>query len=99
MFTPANAAPPKVKYIPKKELAMLPLTKEFKQAPQSPLMYGQKNNRRTKSTLKKGGKATTRKPVTTKITTTPPLTDFYWGKQINKTTKLTPRMISLQKGK
>jgi hypothetical protein len=75
-------------------------------APQSPLMAIQQIDKRKKAskqlhrnnkTLSETEWTSALRPVTPKITSTPPLTDFYWGKQVTNK-NLTPRMRSLQKG-
>jgi len=75
-------------------------------APQSPLMAIQQIDKRKKAskqlhrnnkTLSETEWTSALRPVTPKITSTPPLTDFYWGKQVTNQ-NLTPRMRSLQKG-
>ena len=74
--------------------------------PQSPLMSGKETQqrRRLARSLKNRVDIPSkewvklRKPITAKITSTAPLCDFYWGKQVPLST-LTPRMLSLQKGK
>ena len=93
LFASSENKPIKVKYLHPNKVghAMIHNFKGLKQAPQSPLMSCQeKQKRRSRNTP-------LHKPVTTKITSTPPLTDFYWGKHITKATPLTPRMKSLQK--
>ena len=100
LFASSDNKPIKVKYLHPNKVghAMIHNFKGLKQAPQSPLMSCQeKQKRRSRNTCRK--KSPRHKPVTTKITSTPPLTDFYWGKHITKATPLTPRMKSLQRGK
>ena len=98
LFASSDNKTIKVKYLHPNKVghAMIHNFKGLKQAPQSPLMSCQEKQKRRSTCRKKTHRL---KPVTTKITSTPPLTDFYWGKHITKATPLTSRMKSLQRGK
>ena len=112
-FTSASPTPPpsaiskKMGANRKSSLVMIPMSNKTKLAPQSPLLTGQQKQKRRNVAIEKKRKGKIisksewtrhRRPITPKITNTPPCQDFYWGKRITSRTKLTPRMISLQSG-